>query len=309
MSLEAREYGRTFEEILRDEYGGNLKHFCSKFNFTQTQYSRVASFLMGKCSKAHVQGSLKEIAAFFGERVEDLFPDSLYCKTFATLKEAPGYQVLQKKFGLIPCGTSQASLFSLFRGRGFTRTEYSLFVNLARGNMGLDNNVLFIRRLAESFEVPVDDLFPPHIYSSLQPQRLKRSNGSLPIQDCPEAAPILSAAAYAPIDAEGCTSDIRSLVAEALSAMTKKQRVAFRARYLSGVADTPLRDIGSQLGSAYQNVQSLLAHGARRVRDRAPHLQERWAALRKAMDEQNNHIVGVRSGGPTELPSDLPHTS
>lgn len=139
----------------------------------------------------------KEIAGLLDVDMDSIFPPSIYSSEthplFRSYVEAPGFPILQQKFGLSSetSSSTEKSFRAFCKTCGLSNSEVMLFQNLLMGSRHTSTCPEFVSKVCSLFEMSEIDLFPPRYYDSIDEHRIPFSESSLSIEDEKRAAKML----------------------------------------------------------------------------------------------------------------------
>jgi hypothetical protein len=263
--------GRTLKQIVIEDYNGDVADACHALGIYD-EYEIVNKILRGAPALPYKQG-MRRIAAIIGEPVETLFPDSLYQKfpLFRTIQDTPGYQRIAEKWQIV-FDSHGNSLRNLLRGKAFTDTGMTRFMNLLRGILPVWGALDFCQNVAENLQMDIQELFPISLYDYANDEGFALSGKSPLLEDGMETQERLTSACElsASIATESAHEIRARIVGELLEQLTKTERALLHARFgferkegetlhkLAENLDTPRSTIASRQKRILRRLRTLM---------------------------------------------------
>lgn len=280
--------GRTFEQILQEEYNGNLPALCAACRL-ETDIRGFSEFLKGYRDAACYRTLLRKIACAFDSTVEGLFPPKLYRqKIFFSCKESPGYRLLAERFHLKSYDRNGKSLLALLKERGFTKSDDHVFRQALVGSIAPTRIPILLQRIYAEFNVSQEELFPSAKYEQCEPSRVPRKHHEVLLDDSAEAQAIMRKAENPPEFAILERQEtLQLLLKNVLQLLTTSQRKTIVAHFLDGNGRT-LVETAEALGlKDRRNVDTLIRAARNRIMEKSPELLEEYDSLQNFHQNDN----------------------
>jgi transcriptional regulator with XRE-family HTH domain len=278
--IEKRREERTFEQIVLEDYGGNLTDACQDAGVSS---ENMYNYLNGTIDSRFVKNTLRSIAAFFGEPVDILFPTHMYRqRAFVRIYDAPGYRVLAEKLGLeYQNGFGKPyTLFHAVLERGLSASEYHRLCSAFTGALRVTRDSDFGLKISSTFDVDFDELFPSAHYPETDEYRIPFTERTISTEEHREARRALRQSVV-----PDTRADLRAAADKILSVLNgfpREQNIVRLHCGFNSEGRVSISEIARRQGVKKQGISDIYLRAQQRVRDTLSEdeLEEMSALLR-----------------------------
>ncbi len=255
---------RTFEQIVLDDFDGNLSECMRHFHIPEEWQARFRGFMRKEYSYEAAKHLLRRIAALMGADQRTLFPPDGYLhRIFDSTEDTPAFKLLQKRYGLGWWSKDHEGINELFLKKGLSRTNCSLFCNICVGTLALKLHKKFCERVCNTLDIPMNDAFPLHMYEDHHNLRAQSEHVRL-IADYPSATARLMTVAEQPhVDLQALR---QSVVRKLLRTITPRNREIIESYFGFGQESSTMEEIGKKLGVTKANISAIIGRVLNRLR-------------------------------------------
>ncbi len=262
---------RTFEQILAEDYGGNLTACLEALLGDSSHLSSISRLLTGAITTSCIRSALICVAHALGSEVDSIFPPSLYLKKlYASLDQTPGWKLLSSRYNLIYWNRKlqKQSFNSLCGDKGLSRTETQFISNALIGHRDVTSDSRALtEKLCLQLGFTFEELFPSDIYryKRIEEDRdIKKRRSDVSLDGIRGASRIFLDEKQPDADVlQMEQEEINERITSCMEKLSPRRRLVLTHRYKH---EETLEDVGTRLNITKERVRQIEGDALRDLR-------------------------------------------